>query len=110
MRVMEFNHDLTLHSVITGTDYDEDGNPIETPVQREILCAKGAVTRYDYYQAATVGLKAQAVIYVIPDDYQGERICTFEGKTLTVERDYPYEEGGILYTELTLTDRIGDAP
>lgn len=105
---MEFNHDLILHSVITGTDYDEDGNPIETPAQREILCAKGAVSRYDYYQAATVGLKAQAVVYVIPDDYLGERTCTFEGETHTVERDYPFEDGGVMYTELTLTDRIGD--
>lgn len=110
VKVMEFNHDLILHSTVAGEAFDEDGNLITIPVQREILCAKGAVSRYDYYQAATVGLKAQAVVYVIPDDYQGERICTFEGKSLTVERDYPFEEGGILYKELTLTDRIGDAP
>lgn len=105
---MEFNHDLTLHAAIPSDEYDEDGNPVTEPADRTILCAKGAVTRYDYYQAASVGLKAQAVVYVIPDDYLGERTCTFEGETHTVERDYPFEDGGVMYTELTLTDRIGD--
>lgn len=104
---VQFNHDLTLRSS-SEIAYDEYGNEVSEPVDRTVLCAKGAVGRYDYYQAASVGLKAQAVVYVIPDDYQGERIAIFEGRTHTVERDYPVEDGGILYTELTLTDRIGD--
>lgn len=93
---MQFNHDLILRSS-SEIAYDEYGNEVSEPVDRAVLCAKGAV-----------GLKAQAVVYVIPDDYQGERIAIFEGRTHTVERDYPHEEGGIVYTELTLTDRIGD--
>lgn len=104
---MQFNHDLILRSE-SLTSYDEYGNEVSTQVDRHVLCVKGSVGRYDYYQAANVGLKAQAVVYVIPDDYQGERIAVFEGRTHTVERDYPVEDGGIMYTELTLTDRIGD--
>lgn len=105
---MEFNHDLTLHSEKPTGQYDADGNPIIQKINNTILCAEGVVSRSEYYQASSVGLKAQAVLYVNPDDYSGEKTATFMDNTHTVERVYPYEDGGIKYLELTLTDRLGD--
>lgn len=105
---MEFNHDLILHGKSTTETYDEYGNPIESNKDISILCSEGAVSRSEYYQASNAGLKAQAVVYINPADYSGEKTATFLGNTHTIERVYPYEDGGVKYLELTLVDRIGD--
>lgn len=104
----EFHDILTLISHSEPT-IDEWGNRIRPEIKRDVLCSVSSVTRSEFYQAATVGLKPAYTVYVHPFEYDGETLAMLNGgERLNVGRTYMTEIDGMIYLELQLMERIGD--
>ena len=59
-------------------DYDESGNDITEPTERQVFCRVGSVTRSEFYAAATAGIRPEMVLYLSnTEDYQGEDIVRY---------------------------------
>ena len=72
---MTFDNELTLiSSTIT---YDDIGNPIEMPIEVNILCGIKSIGRTEFYNAAANGLKPNYIFIVHPYEYNGETYIEF---------------------------------
>lgn len=72
---MTFDNELTLiSSTIT---YDDIGNPIETPIEVNILCGVKSIGRTEFYNAAANGLKPEYILVIHPYEYNGETYIKF---------------------------------
>ena len=83
---MTFDHEVTLISE-TITE-DEIGNQIPVETETTILCGKKSVTRSEFYNAATAGLKPSIVLVVHTYEYEGQQRLEFEGERYKVIRAY----------------------
>jgi SPP1 family predicted phage head-tail adaptor len=76
---MTFDNELTLiSSTIT---YDDIGNPIETPVEIDVLCSVKSIGRTEFYNAAANGLKPSYIFVVHPYEYNNETYVEFSEDT-----------------------------
>ncbi|HHV63828.1 MAG TPA: phage head closure protein [Peptococcaceae bacterium] len=101
---MTFDHEVTLIS--RTLTKDEIGNQI--PGKKEeitILCGKKSVSRSEFYNAATRGLKPVIVLVVHPYEYGGQTKLKFEGVLYKVIRTY---EVSMEELELTCEKAIGN--
>ena len=101
------------HDILTLISYgdpvrDEWGNRIRPEELKAVLCAVGSVTRTEFYQASTVGLKPAYTVYVHIFEYDGEKLAELYGDRYQITRTYVTEIDGIHYLELQLSERIGD--
>lgn len=87
---------------------DEWGNRTRPEVKRDVLCSVSSVTRTEFYQASSAGLKPAYTVYVHPFEYKHEKLVELRGLRLNVSRTYETEIDGITYLELQLVERIGD--
>lgn len=79
-------NELTLISE-TYTE-DEIGNQIVTEVENTVFCEVKSISRSEFYNAATTGLKP-SIVFVIHDfEYNGEELIKFENKKYKVIRTY----------------------
>ena len=93
----------TLHS--SQATRDARGVPTEHTTDRLVCCNPFSMGAQSYYQAANAGIRPVAVIQIHKCDYHGERLVTYEGARLNVER---VDTSSTDYVVLTLTDRIAD--
>ncbi|MCQ2009259.1 phage head closure protein [Sporolactobacillus sp. STSJ-5] len=79
------------------TTEDELGQPIEFEKPRQIFCSRISVSRAEFAAAGQVGLKAQLVLVVDSDEYDGEDRVDYIEKRYSIYRDFMRSDG---YTEL----------
>lgn len=65
-------HNQIIYLVSTSITYDEIGNPIETPVERELFANEFSVSSSEFYNAATNGLRPSKMFEIYSFEYQGE--------------------------------------
>jgi len=83
---MTYDNELTLIS--HETSYDEIGQGIEEPIERNILCGVKSIGRNEYYAAAQTGLKPAITFVIHCYEYNGEKEVEFEGEKYKVIRTY----------------------
>ena len=83
---------------------DEDGNEIIVRAPRKVFCKTASISRSEYYEAATDGLKPDIAITISHSiDYEGEKLVRFRGDLYDVIRTYWRGDE----VELTLSGKIG---
>ena len=92
-----------LHAVTVTRD--ARGVPTEVTRSRRVCCNPFSMGAQSYYQAANAGIRPVAVIQLHKCDYHGERLVTYEGARLNVER---VDTSSTDYVVLTLTERMAD--
>ena len=82
--------------------YDSYGNAVRVAQERDVFVQPRSVYASEFYQAAQNGLKPSITLYLTNrEDYQGEKVLTYQGKDYTVisskghVRDLPQKDLGI---------------
>ncbi len=77
--------------------YDEYGNPVREPVEREVFVQPRSVYQAEFYNAAQAGFKPNLVLSLTNrEDYQGEKVLIFEGREYSIIRpDWNAQRDGI---------------
>ncbi|ADL52147.1 phage head closure protein [Clostridium cellulovorans] len=80
-------------------DSDSIGNkkPTPTDIKTEVYCNKKSISRAEFYNANSTGLKPSIVFVVNTFEYEGQKIVEFENQRYKVLRTY---EPSLDYTEL----------
>jgi len=93
-----------LHS--SKVERDSRGVPqsIKTPPRR-VCCNPFSLGAQSYYQAANAGVHPIAVIQLHKCDYRGERLVTYNGAKLNVDR---VDASSPDFVVLTLTERLAE--
>jgi SPP1 family predicted phage head-tail adaptor len=79
------------------TTEDELGQPIESETPRQIFCSRISISRAEFAAAGQIGLKAQLILVVDSDEYDGEEKIDYSEKRYSVYRDFMRTDG---FTEL----------
>lgn len=69
--------DYGLTLISTDITYDDIGNPIETPIEIDVLCDMKSIGRTEFYNAAANGLKPEYILVVHPYEYNDEAYIEF---------------------------------
>ena len=64
------------------------GDPVETPVKRQVFADKKSVRQNEHYQAASVGLKPELMFVIRTIEYEQEPKLEYNSKTYTIIRAY----------------------
>lgn len=83
---MTYDYELTL--IQQTYTFDEISNQIPIEERETILCDKKSVSRSEFYNAATNGLKPVIVFVVHAYEYNGEELVEFEGGRYKIIRTY----------------------
>lgn len=77
--------------------YDEYGNAIENVTETTVFVQPRGVYQSEFYNAAQLGLKPSLALFVANrEDYAGQKVLDFEGKTYNVIRiDWDAQRDGI---------------
>lgn len=86
-------------------EFDDIGNQIPIEKETEIFCNVKSVSRNEFYNAATTGLKPSLVFVVHDYEYNGEEIVKFEDNKYKVIRTY---RKNVEELELTCEKVIGN--
>ena len=86
----------TLKAYGTPT-FDQYGNEIQTITETEVFVQPRGVYQSEFYNAAQAGLKPSLTLYLTNrEDYHGEKVLDFEGKSYNVIRvDWTAQRDGI---------------
>ena len=90
---MRFNEVIALRSFTTTRD--EYGEPINTPIEKEVYADKKSVTRSEFYSALTGGINASIVFVIRSEDYDDQTEVAFNSKPYNVIRTFQKGEGFI---------------
>lgn len=94
-----------LISLISSTViYDNIGNPIKTPIVKDVFCTIDSISQSEYFQASQNGLKPQLKITLCEFDYNNETTVKYNNKNYTVYRTFLRNDERI---ELYLTTKAG---
>lgn len=96
--------DDTLFLLSTTYEKDKYGQDIPTNIKREIFCKRQSVGRSEFFNAGRNGLNPQYVFTVFKGEYNGERICEYNGMTYSIYRTYETDDD---YLELYVERRGG---
>jgi len=67
--------------------FDEYGNETIETIEREVFVMPRGVYQSEYYNAAQVGLKPSITFELtVRDDYEGEKVVIYDGRTFDVIR------------------------
>lgn len=83
---MTYDHELILIEQIYAED--EIGNQIAINSETTVLCRLKSVARNEFYNAAVVDMKPEAVFIVHGYEYNNEKRVRFDGTEYTVIRTY----------------------
>ena len=87
--------------------FDKYGNKTTKEVKRTVFVQPRGVYASEFYNAAQLGLKPSLTLYMTNrNDYQGEKVLTYQGKDYTVIRvDWKAQRDGI---SLICEERVND--
>lgn len=79
------------------TTFDAAGNEIPSITETEVFVQPRGVYQSEFYNAAQLGLKPSVTLYLAnKEDYNGQKILTYEGKDYDVIRvDWSAQRDGI---------------
>lgn len=97
-----FNNELTLIKE-SENGRDEYGNPQTKREEITIFCNEESVYSSEFYVAANVGLKPQALLTIHEIEYSGETELIYKDKLYSILRTY--RKGDLL--ELIVGDSLG---
>lgn len=83
---------------------DEEGNEMYAEDYAEVYCEVEDVRSSQFYEAGRIGLHPDFVFIVFAGDYDGERICEYNGQRYEVYRTY---HRTIDYIELYVQATVG---
>ena len=91
-----YDSTATLKAYGTPT-FDQYGNEIQTITETEVFVQPRGVYQSEFYNAAQAGLKPSLTLYLTNrEDYHGEKVLDFEGKSYNVIRvDWTAQRDGI---------------
>ena len=92
-----------LHAV--AVERDERGVAHKTETDRRVVCNPFSMGAQSYYAAANVGVHPVAVLQLHKCDYRGERLVTYDGAKLNVDR---VDASSPDFCVLTLTERLAE--
>lgn len=98
-----WQNDLILIS--KNYDFDDIGNQISIKNKTEVFCKVKSISRSEFYNASTTGLKPSLVFTVHLFEYNNEEEVEFEGIRYNVIRTYMVNSEEI---ELTCEKVIGN--
>ncbi|MDU3677784.1 MULTISPECIES: phage head closure protein [Clostridium] len=87
-------------------EFDEIGNQIPIPIEEEVFCNVKSISRSEFYNAATTGLKPSLVFKVRIVDYNDQEKVKFEDNEYKIIRTYIVDTENI---ELTCEKVLGNA-
>lgn len=99
------NNAIKISLISKGYTFDSIGNPIPTPVRREVFAVKGSINQSEFYEAGQQGLKPCACYTVRLTEYNGEDELEDGNTKITIYRTYNRTDGRI---ELYGTVRKGE--
>lgn len=70
--------------------YEEDALGQQMPIEhlREVFCQIDSVRQTEWFSAGQKGLKAQFLVKVFPDDYNGETLIEVDGVRYSIYRTF----------------------
>jgi len=83
---MTYDYELIL--IDYEIDYDEIGQEIKVPQERNIMCSIKSIGRNEFYAAAQAGLRPEITFIIHNYEYNGEKEVKFEGQKYKVIRTY----------------------
>lgn len=98
------NDVIKLISVVGSTNAAADMIPV--PTERQVMADKKSVRQSEFYQAAAVGLKPEAVFVVRTCEYRGEDLLSHNAKEYRILRTYDRDDE---WTELTCVRLVNKA-
>lgn len=87
-------------------EFDEIGNQIPILIEEEVFCNVKSISRSEFYNAATTGLKPSLVFKVRIVDYNDQEKIKFEDNEYKIIRTYIVDTENI---ELTCEKVLGNA-
>ena len=70
-----------------------------TETTREVFCQVFSVARSEFYAALNVGVRPELVFKLsVREEYEGERLASFEGTRYEIIRSYETNDGGVELT------------
>lgn len=72
------------------TEYVRDRNGVQRPQEtiREVFCQTRSVTSTEFFEGGRNGLNPKYRFTVFFADYEGERVCEYQGKRYAIYRTY----------------------
>jgi len=91
---------------LLSTTYQKNEYGVSKPVnvKKETFCEVKSISRSEFYQAGTQGLKPSYVFLVFKGDYSGETVIEYNGATYSVYRTYATDND---YLELYVERKVG---
>lgn len=87
---------------LISTSYQPDAlnQQVPTETKREVFCQIGGIRQSEWFSAGKAGLKAQLMLTVFSDDYEGESLVEVDGARYGIYRTYPAKHDRLeLYLE-----------
>lgn len=70
-----------------------------TETSREVFCQVYSVNRTEFYAALNIGVRPELIFKLsVREEYQGERLASFEGTRYEIIRSYETNDGGVELT------------
>ena len=86
-------------TLIAESDKAHGVHEKSTETGREVFCQIKSVGRSEFYSAMNVGVKPELVFKLyVREEYEDERLASFEGKRYEIIRTYDTDDGGIELT------------
>lgn len=96
--------DDVLYLITQEVVQDEVGNQSYEDEKFEVFCEVEDVHSSQFYEAGRIGMHPDFVFVIFAGDYEGERLCEYNGQRYEIYRTYHRE---IDYLELYVQATVG---
>ena len=79
---------MLLRLIAENITVDELGIASKTYTRTDTLCEVNSVTRQEFFEAGRNGLNPEYEFTVFVGDYEGERLCAYDGQNYAIYRTY----------------------
>lgn len=95
--------DDTIKLLKSTGKFDEELNNIEEYDEIEVFCNISSISRIEFYDASTTGLKPEMKIVLNEFEYENEEKIVYKGQTYSILRTFKKDK----YIELIVGEKIG---
>lgn len=83
---------------------DDIGQQIAEYTPRKVFCVRYSVSRQEFYQAKTAGIRSEILVCIPTSEYKGEEFMRYNGAEYTIYKVYEREDEAV---ELYCAKRVG---